>query len=85
MNYIAEVKKWLREYPGHVVTSFQVAKFFGQAYLQAATMPMDLKSVEYGHWIETKTEADFIAAEITKTETTNHCNWGSKRGKYFTY
>lgn len=68
--YSAEVKKWLRDHPGRVVTPYQLT--FRQAYLKAATMltaingfrkcgirPLD-KNVF--------TDADFITAETTNTE-----------------
>jgi hypothetical protein len=33
-----EVKKWLRSHPSRVVTQFQTAALFGQAFINAATM-----------------------------------------------
>ncbi|XP_026318149.1 uncharacterized protein LOC113228920 [Hyposmocoma kahamanoa] len=70
--YSAEVKKWLKEHPGRVVTAYQVAKLFGQAYLQAATMPTAINGFKKcGIWPLDKnvfTDADFIAAETTNTE-----------------
>ena len=36
--YTQEVEKWLRKYPGHVVSLYQVAELFGAAYMRAATM-----------------------------------------------
>lgn len=35
--YNGELKKWLRNNPGRVITHFQVAKLFNKAYLQSAT------------------------------------------------
>ena len=35
--YTQEVEKWLRHNPGKVVTIYQVAELFGQAYIRAAT------------------------------------------------
>ncbi|XP_041459064.1 uncharacterized protein LOC121410818 isoform X2 [Lytechinus variegatus] len=35
--YDQELEKWLRNNPGRVVTSFQVAELFGNAYMRAAT------------------------------------------------
>lgn len=35
--YDQELEKWLRNNPGRVVTTFQVAEFFGNAYMRAAT------------------------------------------------
>lgn len=71
--YGAEVKKWLRDHPGRIVTPYQVAKLFGQAYLQAATMLTAMNGFrKCGIWPLDRnvfTEADFIAAETTNTET----------------
>ena len=36
--YTQEVEKWLRKYPGRVVSLYQVAELFGAAYMRAATM-----------------------------------------------
>lgn len=70
--YSAEVKKWLRDHPGRVVTPYQVAKLFGQAYLQAATMLTAINGFrKCGIWPLDKnvfTDADFITAETTNTE-----------------
>ncbi|CAK1549453.1 unnamed protein product [Leptosia nina] len=70
--YSAEVKKWLRDHPGRVVTPYQVAKLFGQAYLKAATMLTAINGFrKCGVWPLDKnvfTDADFIAAETTNTE-----------------
>ncbi|XP_049867446.1 uncharacterized protein LOC126367763 [Pectinophora gossypiella] len=70
--YSAEVKKWLRDHPGRVVTPYQVAKLFGQAYLTAATMLTAINGFrKCGIWPLDKnvfTDADFIAAETTNTE-----------------
>ena len=35
--YDQELEKWLRNHPGRVVTTFQVAELFGIAYTKAAT------------------------------------------------
>ena len=35
--YDQELEKWLRNHPGRVVTTFQVAELFGIAYTEAAT------------------------------------------------
>ena len=35
--YDHELEKWLRNNPGRVVTTFQVAELFGNAYMKAAT------------------------------------------------
>lgn len=71
--YGADVKKWLRDHPGRVVSPYQVAKLFGQAYLQAATMLTAINGFrKCGIWPLDRnvfTEADFIAAETTNTET----------------
>ena len=36
--------KWLRNHPGHVVTQFQLAAIFGEAYVKAATMHTAMNS-----------------------------------------
>nr|CAH7743754.1 unnamed protein product [Callosobruchus chinensis] len=58
--------------PGRVVTPYQVAKLFGNAYLKAATMLTAINGFKTcGIWPVDRnvfTEADFIAAETTNTE-----------------
>lgn len=70
--YSAEVKKWLREHPGRVVTPYQVAKLFGNAYLQAATMLTAINGFKKcGIWPVDRnvfTEADFLTADTTDTK-----------------
>lgn len=38
MYYSDEVKKWLRAHPGRMVTQFQAARLFGEAFIAATTM-----------------------------------------------
>ena len=41
-NYSNEIRKWLRNHPGRVVTLYQVAELFGNAYIKSATMQTGL-------------------------------------------
>nr|CAI5836202.1 unnamed protein product [Callosobruchus analis] len=70
--YSAEVKKWLREYPGRVVTPYRVAKLFGNAYLKSDTMLTAINGFKAcGIWPIVRNvfiEADFLATETTNTE-----------------
>jgi len=36
--YCQEIEKWLRSYPGRVVTVYQIGELFGNAYKRAATV-----------------------------------------------
>ena len=67
--YEQEVKKWLRQNPGRVVTQFQIAQLFGKAYLRSATMITAINGFStpgiYPLQRNVFSEADFLAAEAT--------------------
>ena len=67
--YEQEVKKWLRQNPGRVVTQFQIAQLFGKAYLRSATMITAINGFStpgiYPLDRNVFSEADFLAAEAT--------------------
>ncbi|KAJ2950879.1 hypothetical protein O0L34_g5239 [Tuta absoluta] len=70
--YDQAVTAWLRSNPGHVVTQFQVAKLFGEAFIRSATMATAINAFKacgispYNPQIFT--DADFVAAEATDIE-----------------
>ncbi|XP_044765556.1 MFS-type transporter clz9-like [Coccinella septempunctata] len=70
--YDQALTAWLRSNPGKVVSQFQVADFFGQAFIRAATMLTAINAFKacgispYNPHIFT--EDDFIAAEATEIE-----------------
>lgn len=67
--YEGEVSSWLRANPGRVVTQFQIAKLFGNAFVKAATMATAINSFrKTGIWPTDRnvfTDVDFVAAETT--------------------
>lgn len=67
--YDAEVSGWLRTNPGRVVSVFQIAKLFGNAFIKAATMSTAINGFrKTGIWPcnpNIFTDADFLAAETT--------------------
>ncbi|KAF2887993.1 hypothetical protein ILUMI_18180, partial [Ignelater luminosus] len=70
--YDQAVKAWLRSNPGQVVTQFQVAELFGQAFIQAATMSTALNAFKacgiFPYNDQIFTNADCVAAEATDIE-----------------
>jgi hypothetical protein len=59
--YSNEVKKWLRSHPARVVTQFQTAALFGQAFINAATMSTAINAFRAtGIW---PADADFAPAD----------------------
>nr|XP_047132584.1 MFS-type transporter clz9-like [Hydra vulgaris] len=67
--YDHNLRKWLRTYPGRVVTQFQIASLFGASYFDAATMTNAINGFKKaGIWPVDRsvfTDADFIEAEVT--------------------
>ncbi|CAH2085284.1 unnamed protein product [Euphydryas editha] len=68
--YDQAITAWLRSNPGKVVSQFQVAELFGQAFIRAATMPTAINAFKacgispYNAHIFT--DDDFISAEATE-------------------
>lgn len=67
--YDQALTAWLRSNPGKVVTQFQVAELFGQAFIRAATMPTAMNAFKAcgisPFNAQIFTDADFVAAEAT--------------------
>ncbi|XP_049879436.1 uncharacterized protein LOC126376220 [Pectinophora gossypiella] len=67
--YDQAITAWLRSNPGKVVTQFQVAELFGQAFIRAATMSTAINAFKAcgisPYNAQIFTEDDFIAAEAT--------------------
>ena len=67
--YDHSVRKWLREHPGRVVTQFQIARLFGEAYLNAASMTNTINGFrKTGVWPVDRLvfkEVDFLTAAPT--------------------
>ena len=67
--YDHAVRKWLRTHPGRVVTQFQIASIFGEAYLNAATMGNAINGFKKtGIWSLDPLvfqEHDFLPASVT--------------------
>lgn len=70
--YSQEVKTWLRNNPGRVVTQYQIAALFGLAYNKAATIQTAVsgfrKTGIYPHDRNVFDEVDFAPAETTERE-----------------
>ncbi|CAF4891595.1 unnamed protein product [Pieris macdunnoughi] len=70
--YNQALEKWMNNNPGRVVTVFQVAKIFGEAYLKAAT-PSNIISGFLKCGIQpinqdVFSDVDYVAAETTEVE-----------------
>ncbi|CAF4935193.1 unnamed protein product [Pieris macdunnoughi] len=70
--YNQALEKWMNNNPGRVVTVFQVAKIFGEAYLKAAT-PSNIVSGFLKCGIQpinqdVFSDVDYVAAETTEVE-----------------
>lgn len=67
--YEAEVNTWLRSNPGRVVTQFQIAKLFGNAFIKSANMLTAMNGFKKtGIWPCDRnvfTDVDFAPAETT--------------------
>ncbi|KAF2884452.1 hypothetical protein ILUMI_21718 [Ignelater luminosus] len=70
--YDQAVTTWRRSNPGQVVTQFQVAELFGQAFIRAATMSTALNAFKacgiFPYNDQIFTDADFVAVEATDIE-----------------
>lgn len=67
--YDQEVSNWLRSHPGRVVTIYQIAEIFGNAFVRAATMTTAINGFSAtGIWPcnpHIFSESDFLAASTT--------------------
>ena len=64
--------KWLCNHPGRVVTTFQVAEWFGKAYIRALRAEYAINGFKKTGIFPCNrhvfTEVDFAAAEVTERE-----------------
>eukprot|EP00057_Strongylocentrotus_purpuratus_P025734 XP_011680208.1 PREDICTED: uncharacterized protein LOC105445838 [Strongylocentrotus purpuratus] len=67
--YDQELEKWLRNNPGRVVTTFQVAELFGNAYMRAATTQVAASGFRKTGIYPTNRDVflphEFLAADVT--------------------
>ena len=71
--YDQELVKWLRNHPGRVVTTFQVAELFGKAYIRASRAEYAINGFKKTGIFPCNRrvfiEADFAAAEVTERDS----------------